>query len=100
MDVITLQEITRVLTEFAAAKSSTQMLDVQGPAQEGSNFRWSIISNRYKEVNVVAATKKPIFGKPALSGIGVFGMGDSRTLKPNLQDLQDYLKTAELTLVR
>ena len=100
MDAKMLQEMTRILTEFAATKSSAQTLTVQGPAQEGSNFRWRIISNRYKEVTVVAATKKPIFGKPALSGIEIFGMGDSKLLKPSMKDLQDYLDTAELTLVR
>lgn len=100
MDASMLQEMTRILTEFAAAKSSAQTLDVQGPAQEGSNFRWRIISNRYKEVTVVAATKKPIFGKSALSGIEVYGLGASKALKPNMTDLQDYLETAELTLVR
>jgi hypothetical protein len=100
MDEGTLQEITRILTDFAAAKSSTQLLDIHGPAQEGSNFRWRLSSNRYKEVSVVVETKKPMFGKPALSGIGVFGLGVSKTLKPKLQDLRDYLATAELTPVR
>jgi hypothetical protein len=55
-----LQELTRILTEFAATK----------------------------------------FGKPALSGIEIFGMGDNKTLKPSMKDLQDYLATAELALVR
>jgi hypothetical protein len=41
-----------------------------------------------------------MFGKPALSGIEIFGMGDNTTLKPSMKDLQDYLATAELTLVR
>ena len=100
MDAKMLQEMTRILTEFAATKSSAQTLDVQGPSQEGSNFRWRMISNRYKEVTVVAATKKSLFGKPALSGIEIFGMGDNKTLKPSMKDLQDYLATAELTLVR
>lgn len=67
--------MTRILAEFAATKSSARTPEVQGPSQEGSNFRWRIISNRYKEVTVVAATKKPLFGKAALSGIEVFGMG-------------------------
>ena len=100
MDAKMLQEMTRILTEFAATKSSAQALEVHGPAQEGSNFRWRMISNRYKEVTVVAATKKPMFGKPALSGIEIFGMGDSKMLKPSMKDLQDYLETAELTLAR
>ncbi len=100
MDAKILQEMTRILTEFAATKSSAQTLEVQGPSQEGSNFRWRMISNRYKEVTIVAATKKAMFGKPALSAIEIFGMGDSKTLKPSMKGLQDYLETAELTLVR
>ena len=100
MDAKMLQEMTRVLTEFAATKFSAEVLEVQGPAQEGSNFRWRLISNRYKEVTVVAATNKAMFGKPKLSGIDVFGLGDNKSLKPDLKDLQDYLETAELTLVR
>jgi hypothetical protein len=100
MDEKMLQEMTRILTEFAATKFSAQVLEVQGPAQEGSNFRWRIISNRYKEVTVVAATKKPMFGKAALSGIEVYGMGGTKMLKPNMKDLLDYLETAELTMVR
>jgi hypothetical protein len=47
MDAKMLQEMTRILTEFAATKPSAQTLEVQGPAQEGSNFRWRMISNRY-----------------------------------------------------
>lgn len=94
------QEMTRVLTEFAAAKFSAQVLEVKGPVQEGSNYRWRMISNRYKEITVVLAAKKPLFGKPVPSGIEVYGLGATKTLKPNLQDLQDFLGQAELTAVR
>jgi hypothetical protein len=100
MDAKMLQEMTRILTEFAATKSPAQTLDVQGPSQEGSSFRWRMISNQYKEVTVVAATKKPVFGKPKLSRIDIFGLGDNKSLKPDLKDLQDYLETAELVLAR
>jgi hypothetical protein len=100
MDAKMLQEMTRILTEFAATKFSADVLEVQGPVEEGSNFRWRLISNRYKEVTVVAATKKHLFGKPALSGIEVFGLGETKVLEPDLDDLQDYLETAELTMMR
>ena len=100
MDKSLLQEITRILTEFASTKFSAEVLEVQGPVQEGSNYRWRIVSNRYKEVTVLAATKKPLFRKPALSGIEIYGLGETTTLKPNLQDLQDFLDKAELRAVR
>lgn len=95
-----LQEITRVLDEFAGAKSSAQALEVKGPVQEGSNFRWRMVSSRYKEVTVVVSTKKSLFGKPAPSAIEVFGLGEPRTFRPNLKDLQDFLAKAEPIGVR
>jgi len=55
MDMSLLQEITRILTEFAGTKFSAQVLEVQGPVQEGSSYRWRIVSNRYKEVTVLLA---------------------------------------------
>ena len=97
MDAGLLDEITRILTEFAGTKFSAQVLEVTGPVQEGSTYRWRIISNRYKEVTVVAPTKKSLFGKPALSTIEVYGLGATKALKPNLKDLQDFLGQAELT---
>lgn len=100
MDASLLQEITRILTEFAAAKFSAQVLEVKGPAQEGPNYRWRIISNRYKEITIVLAAKKSLFGKSSPSGIEVYGLGETKTLKPNLQNLQDFLGQAELTTVR
>jgi hypothetical protein len=94
------QEITRILTEFAATKFSAQVLQVIGPLQEGSSYRWRIVSNRYKEVTVMASIKKAPFGKPSLSSIEVYGLGETVTLKPNLKDLQDFLGKAELTELR
>jgi hypothetical protein len=99
MDASFLDEITRILTEFAATKFSAQVLQVKGPVQEGAMYRWRLMSNRYKEVTVVASTKKALFGKPSLSGIEVYGLGETTKLKPNMQDLQTFLSTAELTLV-
>lgn len=100
MDKSLLQEITRILTEFAATKFSAEVLEVQGPVQEGSSYRWRIVSNRYKEVTVVAATKKSLLRKPAMSSIEIYGLGETKALKPNLQDLQDFLDKAELRAVR
>jgi hypothetical protein len=100
MDKSVLGETTRILTEFARTKFSAQVLEVQGPIQEGSTYRWRLVSNRYKEVTVLLSTKKLLFGKPALSGVEVYGLGETRVLKPNLQDLQDFLGKAELAAVR
>ena len=100
MDNGLLDETTRILTEFALTKFSAQVLEVEGPVQEGSSYRWRIVSNRYREVTVVVSTKKSLFGKPALSGIEVYGLGETKALKPNLQDLQDFLGKAELVAVR
>jgi len=100
MDKVLLQEITRLLTEFASTKFSAQVLDVKEPVQEGSGYRWRIVSNRFKEVTVLVTTKKPLFGKPSMSAIEIYGLGDTKTLKPSLQDLQDFLGKAELVSVR
>ena len=100
MDTSPQQEITQMLTTFAATKFSAQVLQVIGPLQEGSSYRWRIVSNRYKEVTIMAAIKKALFGKPSLSSIEVYGLGETATLKPNLQDLQDFLDKAELTSLR
>jgi hypothetical protein len=99
MDTTILDESTRILTEFAATKFSAQVLEVKSPVQEGSSYRWRIVSNRYKEVTVVVSTKKSLFGKPSLSGIEVYGLGETKALKPNLQELQDFLGKAELTAI-
>jgi len=100
MDTSLLDETTQILTEFAATKFSAQVLEVKGPVQEGSSYRWRIVSNRYKEVTVLVSTKKSLFGKPSLSGIEVYGLGETVTLKPNLQDLQNFLDKAELAELR
>jgi hypothetical protein len=100
MDTSLQEETTRILTEFALTKFSAQVLEVKGPIQEGSSYRWRIVSNRYREVTVVVSTKKSLFGKPSLSGIEVYGLGETKALKPNLEDLQDFLGKAELVAVR
>ncbi len=100
MDTNFLEETTQILTEFASEKFSSDVLEVQGPSQEGSTYRWRIVSNRNKEVTVVETTKKPFFGKLTMTGIEVYGLGDTKTLEPNLEDLKVFLDQAELTLVR
>jgi hypothetical protein len=99
MDKNLLDETTRILTEFARTKFSAQVLDVQGPIQEGANYRWRMVSNRYEEVTVVGSTKKSLFGKPTLKGYEIYGLGDATVLKPNLKDLQNFLGKAELTAI-
>jgi len=100
MNVNLPQEITRLLTEFAAAKFSAQVMEVKGPVQEGTSYRWRIVSNRYKEITVVLSAKRSLFGKPSPSAIEIYGLGATKTLKPNLQDLQNFLEQAELMAVR
>jgi len=100
MDTSLQQEITQILTEFALTKFSAQVLEVKGPVQEGSSYRWRLVSNRYKEVTVLASTKKSLFGKPSLSSIEVYGLGETKPLRPNLKDLQDFLGQADLVAVR
>ena len=83
-----------------ARSSRLRFWKCKGRYRRRSSYRWRIVSNRYKEVTVVASTKKSLFGKPALSGFDVYGLGETKTLKPNLKDLQDFLGKAELTAVR
>jgi hypothetical protein len=99
MDANFLQEITKVLTEFAATKFTAQVLEVKGPVLEGSNYRWRMISNRFREVTVVLATKKPFFGKSTPVGFEVHGLGDTKSLPPDVNELQKFLGQAELTAV-
>jgi hypothetical protein len=47
MDKNSLDETTRILTEFARTQFSAEVLEAKGPYQEGSNYRWRLVSNRY-----------------------------------------------------
>jgi hypothetical protein len=89
-------EITRILTEFALSKFSAQALEVKGPTQEGSRYRWRIVSTRYKDVTVLLRTRKLPFLKPSFTAIEVYGTTGKRKLKPTLQDLTDYIGKVEL----
>jgi hypothetical protein len=100
MNTNDISEVTRVLTEFAASKFSAEVLTVKGPVREGSSYIWRIVSNRFKEVTVVVKTNKSLFGKPSLSSMEVYGLGESKASQPNLQELKDFLDQAELSGVR
>jgi len=99
MDKGTVDEITRILTEFALTKFSAKALEVKGPVQEGSSYRWRIMSTRYKVVTVSLKTKKLPFTKRSLMAIEVYGLTEKRKLKPSVKDLQDFLEKAELVPV-
>lgn len=91
-----IDNITRILTEFALTKFPVKVLEVRGPIQEGAKHRWRIVSTRYKEVTIVLKTRKPLFGKLELQAIQVYGTTQDRELKPNVEDLRAYLEKAEL----
>lgn len=94
-----IESITTILTEFALTKFPVKALEVKGPTKEGMSFRWRIVSTRYKVVTVVLNTKKPLFQKPELQAIEVFGTTQDRKLQPNVEDLRAYFETAELILL-
>ncbi len=89
-------EITKILTEFALTKFPVKALEVKGPVQEGTKYRWRIVSTRYKDVTVVLEIKKLLFRKFGVQAIHVYGTTQDRSLEPDLEDLRAYLETAEL----
>jgi hypothetical protein len=89
-------DITKILTEFALTKFPVKALEVRGPVKEGAKYRWRILSTRFKEVTVVLKTKKPLFGRLDVQGIEVFGTSEDRELTPHVEDLRAYLEKAEL----
>jgi hypothetical protein len=100
MDKAFLDAVTKILNDFALTKFSAQVLELTGPMQEGSSYRWRLTSNRYKEVTVLLVTKKVLFGKPTAVSFEVYGLEERKQLGPTLQELQAYLDTAELEAVR
>ncbi len=92
----TLNEITKVLTEFAQKKFSIKALEVRGPVQEGSRYRWRILSTRYKEVTVLLKTRRLLFSKPSMTAIEIYGFKEQKSLQPTIQGLRDSLENAEL----
>jgi hypothetical protein len=100
MDKSFLDAVTKILNDFGLTKFSAQVLELKGPIQEGSSYRWRLISNRYKEVTVLLVTRKLFLGKPAAVSFEVYGLEERKKLGPTLQELQSYLETAELEAVR
>ena len=100
MDQSIIDEITAILTEFALTKFPVNALEVKGPVKEGSSYRWRIVSTRFKDVTVLLRSSKPLFRKPSLKAIEVYGSTGKRELKPTLQDLRGFLETVELVPVR
>jgi len=95
-----IDEITKTLTEFALTKFPVNALEVKGPVQEGSRYRWRIVSTRYKEVTVLLKTRKLPFSKPSMTAIEVYGLREQKVLQPNVQSLRDSLDGAELVPTR
>jgi hypothetical protein len=100
MDQSYLDAVTKSLSDFAQTRFSSQILELKGPVQEASSYRWRLISTRYKEVTVLLVTKKLFLGKPAPVRFEVYGLEQTTELKPNLDELQSYLDKSELTLIR
>jgi hypothetical protein len=100
MDKGFLDAVTKILSEFAQARFSSQVLELKGPVQEGLSYRWRLMSTRYKEITVLLVTKKPVFGRPTGARFEVYGFEHTRDLEPNLEELQTFLGSPELALVR
>jgi hypothetical protein len=94
-----IDEISKVLTEFALAKFPVNALEVKGPVQEGSRYRWRIVSTRYNDVTVLLKTRKLPFSKPTMTSLELYGLREQKVLKPDLRSLQDALQGAELVPV-
>jgi hypothetical protein len=90
------EDITKILTDFALTKFPVKALEVRGPVKEGVKYRWRIVSTRFKEVTVVLHTRKPLFGKLEMHSVEVYGTTEDRELKPNLEDVRAYFEHAEL----
>ncbi len=99
-DVSMIDEITRILTEFALTKFPVNALEVKGPVQEGSKYRWRIVSTRYKEVTVLLKTRKLPFSKPKMVSLELYGVKVQKVLQPDLQSLKDALQDEELVPLR
>jgi len=94
MDVV--DRISEVVAAFSLKKLPANTGKVNGPVHEGSSYRWSIVSTRFKDVTVLLRTSRPLFSRPCLTAIEVYGSTEKRRLQPNVQDLQAFLDKAEL----
>lgn len=100
MDAAFLAEVTEILREFEQAKFASQVMEMTGPDKEGVNYRWRLMSTRYREVTVLLAAKKHFMGKPTPERFEVYGLGGTKELAPNPEALRAFLGSAELTLAR
>jgi hypothetical protein len=100
MDQSFLDAVTKTLNDFALTKFSAQVLELKGPVQEGSSYRWRLLSNRYKEVTVLLVTRKFFLGKSKAASFEVYGLEERKRLGPGLPELQAYLGQAELAPIR
>ncbi|MBE2238884.1 MAG: hypothetical protein IAE81_13920 [Caldilineaceae bacterium] len=98
METAFLDEVTKVLTEFAQIKLSAQLLELIGPTKEGLNYRWRLMSTRYREVVILLISKKHFFGKPTPEYFEVHGLDQTKQLEPSLAELRTFLAGSELAL--
>ena len=96
MDKAFLDAVTKILSEFASARFSSQVLELNGPVRKDLSYRWRLMSTRYKEVTVLLVTKNHLFGKPSPERFEVYGLERTKELGPNLVELQSFLASSEL----
>ena len=96
MDKVFLDAVTKILNEFASARFSSQVLELNGPVQKGLSYRWRLMSTRYKEVTVLLVTKNHLFGKPSAERFEVYGLDRTKELGPKLEELRSFLESSAL----
>jgi hypothetical protein len=98
MDTGFLDAVTKILNEFAQTKLSAQTLELIGPVKEGLNYRWRMLSTRYREVTVLLISKKHFLGKPTPEHFEVHGLDQTKQLAPTLEELQAFLGNSKMAL--
>jgi hypothetical protein len=103
MDTEFLEAITKSLNAFAAKKFAAKKFDsavyeMKGPTQEGASYRWRLITSRHKEITVLLVAKKHFLGKATADRFEVYGVDQTKILKPDLADLQAYLNASAVAL--
>jgi len=96
MDKEFLDAITKILSDFASARFSSQVLELVGPVQKDTSYRWRLMSTRFKEVTVLLTTKNHFFGKPSAEHFEVYGLSLTKKLGPTLDELRSFLESSEL----
>jgi hypothetical protein len=89
-------EITRILAQFAGRGFDTQVVAVKGPVQNGMSYSWQLVSKSYNDVDVTVLTAKQQFSAATVAGVEIQGLQQSRQILPDLDDLRDFLQTAQL----